>query len=60
MQHIIELAVLALLVFLQLRYYRQASKIFDVFQNIFRNASYRAEETRCMGRFINWSSDGLR
>lgn len=39
-QHIIELAVLVLLVFLQLRYYRQASKIFDVFQNIFRNASY--------------------
>ena len=40
MQHIIELAVLALLVFLQLRYYRQASNIFNVFQNIFRNASY--------------------
>ena len=44
MQHIIELAVLALLVFLQLRYYRQASKIFDVFQNIFRNASYAAAQ----------------
>ena len=40
MQHIVEIAVLALLVFLQLRYYRQASKIFNVFQNIFRNASY--------------------
>ena len=46
MQHIIELAVLALLVFLQLRYYRQASKIFDVFQNIFRNASYAVAQKR--------------
>lgn len=46
MQHIIELAVLALLVFLQLRYYRQASKIFDVFQSIFRNASYAVAQKK--------------
>lgn len=46
MQHKIELAVLALLVFLQLRYYYQASKIFDVFQNIFRNASYAVAQKR--------------
>ena len=45
-QHIIELAVLVLLVFLQLRYYRQASKIFNVFQNIFRNASYAAAQKK--------------
>lgn len=46
MQHIIELAVLALLVFLQLRYYRQAYKIFDVFKGIFENASYAAAQKR--------------
>ena len=35
MQHIVEIAVLAILVILQLRYYRQAYKIFDVFKRIF-------------------------
>lgn len=46
MQHIIELAVLALLVFLQLRYYRQAYKIFDVFKGIFENATYAVAQKR--------------
>ena len=46
MQHIVEIAVLALLVFLQLRYYRQASKIFNVFQDIFRNASYAVAQKK--------------
>ena len=46
MQHIIELAVLALLVFLQLLYYRQAYKIFDVFKGIFENATYAVAQKR--------------
>jgi len=46
MQHIVEIAVLALLVFLQLRYYRQAYKIFDVFKGIFENATYAVAQKR--------------
>lgn len=46
MQHIVEIVVLVILVILQLRYYRQASKIFDVFQSIFRNASYAVAQKK--------------
>ena len=46
MQHIVEIAVLAILVILQLRYYRQAYKIFDVFKRIFYNAGYSVAQKR--------------
>lgn len=46
MQHIVEIAVLVILVILQLRYYRQAYKIFDVFKRIFYNAGYSVAQKR--------------
>lgn len=46
MLHIVEIAGLAVLVYLQLRYYRQAYKIFDVFKGIFENATYAVAQKR--------------